>query len=192
MELQGMSENLQHQPNEAVDRKKHEGALTGAADFLKSQYIGRWGIVCTAKEQSIGQHMYNVWLLTRQWGPLVLGTPTEQRIAEELALTHDLAEIRTGDCPTPFKTPDVKQALNELEISIYNTVPAPAAVKDLVKFCDTAESILFLKLYGLGRHAYEVRELLCQQMWTRLERSLFSTSERNLLRDYFTDTFHDT
>ena len=187
-----MSEILQHQPNEAVNRIKHQGELKGAADFLKSQYISRWGIVCTAKEQSIGQHMYNVWILVRQWGPLVLNAGTEQQTAEELALTHDLAEIRTGDCPTPFKTPDVKQALHELELSIYYPVPASPVVKDFVKFCDTAESILFLKLYGLGRHAYEVRELLCEQMWARLDKSTIASDARDKLRDYFTEAFHDS
>jgi hypothetical protein len=192
MEPLGMPEALQHQPNEAVHRIKHRGQLSGAADFLKSQYVSRWGIVCTAREQSIGQHMYNVWILVRQWGPMVLDAGPEQQIAEELALTHDLAEIRTGDCPTPFKTPDMKQALHEMEISIYQPVPASPAVKDFVKFCDTAESILFLKLYGLGRHAYEVRELLCEQMWTRLSKSTISIEVQHSLRDRFTETFHDT
>lgn len=187
-----MSETLQHLPTQAEHRIKHQGPLNGAADFLKSQYISRWGIVCTAKEQSIGQHMYNVWILVRQWGPVALASAEDQRVAEELALTHDLAEIRTGDCPTPFKTPEIKAALHEMETSIYQPVPCSQAVKDFVKFCDTAESILFLKLYGLGQHATEVRELLCNQMWNRLGRTTIPDAARDRLRDLFTTAYHDT
>ena len=187
-----MSENLQHLPTMAVHRIKHQGPLDGVADFLKSQYISRWGIVCTARDQSIGQHQYNVWMLVRQWGKYADLTDLQQRTAEELALTHDLAEIRTGDCPTPFKTPEIKEALHEMELSIYSPVPAPPKVKQFVKFCDTAESILFLKLYGLGKHATEVRELLCEQMWKRLDSSGFSVDIQHTLRDKFTEAFHDT
>lgn len=168
---------------------KHTGQLSGAADFLKSQYINRWGIVCTAKEQSIGQHMYNVWLLVRAWGADAGLFPDERAMAEELALTHDLAEIRTGDCPTPFKTPDVKAALTELEQSIYPVKDVPQNVKQFVKFCDTAESILFLKLYGLGEHAADVRQLLTEQMQSRLSNSDLPVDS---LMSLFTSAYHDT
>lgn len=168
---------------------KHTGQLSGAADFLKSQYINRWGIVCTAKEQSIGQHMYNVWLLVRAWGADAGLFPDERAMAEELALTHDLAEIRTSDCPTPFKTPDVKAALTELEQSIYPVKDVPQNVKQFVKFCDTAESILFLKLYGLGEHAADVRQLLTEQMQSRLSNSDLPVDS---LMSLFTSAYHDT
>jgi hypothetical protein len=170
---------------------KHTGPLKGAADLLKSQYVDRWGIICTAKQQSIGQHMYNVWILVTEWGHAVLSAE-ELPSAKELALTHDLAEIRTGDCPTPFKTPEMKAALDELEQDIYATVPVTGRVKELVKFCDTAESVLFLKLYGLGSHAVDVRELLATQMWSRLEQSSFTKPEQTKLHDLFIATFNDT
>ena len=187
-----MSELLQHHQQQPHLTNKHVGKLEGAADFLKSSYISRWGIVSVSKEQSIAEHMYRVWILVRQWGPLVSLTHSEQAVAEELALTHDLAEIRTGDCPTPFKTPAVKEALTELEQSIYPELPASGRSKQFVKFCDTAESVLFLRMHGVGKHAHEVQELLAQQMWARLGKSLFSPHDHSTLIDHFTRTFHDT
>ena len=170
---------------------RHTGPLKGAADFLKSQYISRWNIICCAKQQTIAEHQYLCYLLVREWGPKVL-TDQELACAKELALTHDLAEIRTGDCPTPFKSPEVKAHLKEVEEGIFSPIPVSGRVGQLVKFCDTAESILFLKLYGLGRHAEDVRELLAVQMWRRLADSLFNMDERLTLHDQFNEAFHDT
>lgn len=181
-----MSSN--HRPN--PDR--HSGPLHGASDFLKASYITRWCIVNTTKHQSIAEHQYNVWTLVRQWGMHAGLSAKEQAQAEELALTHDLAEIRLGDIPTPVKlNQSLKEQLTGLEERIYPTVPVPGRVKQLVKFCDTAESILFLKLYGQGRHASDVQELLAVQMWERLSNSLFSKTEQQLLHDHFNQTFND-
>ena len=85
----------------------------------------------------------------------------------------------------------VKQALGELEMEICPQIPVTPKIKQLVKHCDTAESVLFLKLYGLGKHADDVRELLAVQMWARLKDSLFSTNQRQKLHDLFNETFHD-
>ena len=169
---------------------KHSGPLSGAHDFLKASYISRWGIVCVSKDQSIAEHMWRVWALVRQWGPTLGMDAGEQRIAEEHALTHDLAEIRTGDCPTPFKSAEVKKALEELDESIYPSVLVDKTSKAgaFFKFCDTAESIFFLHIYGLGKHAFDVRELLGRQMWERLERSSLSDDEQTTLRGLFLET----
>lgn len=181
-----MSSDYRPNPN------RHSGPLNGAADFLKASYISRWCIINTTKHQSIAEHMYNVWTLVRQWGRHAGLSLKEQAQAEELALTHDLAEIRLGDIPTPVKlNQTIKEQLVELEECVYSVVPVPGRVKQLVKFCDTAEAILFLKLYGQGKHASDVRELLAVQMWERLSNSLFSKTEQQLLHDHFNETFND-
>lgn len=171
---------------------KHSGPLKGAADFLKAQYISRWGIVNTARHQCIAEHMWGVWLLVSEWGPKLGLNPKDQKLAENWALTHDLAEIRTGDCPTPFKTPEVKKALDELEQEIYAgfSVDKNTAVGAFCKFADTAESILFLKLNAVGQHAIDVRELLSKQMLKRLDESCIPEEKRLLLCTLFTDAYH--
>jgi len=171
---------------------KHQGRLAGAADFLKASYVSRWGIVCVSKDQSIAEHMYRVWQLTRAWGPLANLTSSEQACAEEHALTHDLAEIRTGDCPTPFKGVQIREALSRIEESIYPSLPVTGRVKEFVKYCDTAEAILFLKLHGQGQHAADVAELLQQQMLKGLDESAFAPLIKQQLIEAFQSTHDDT
>lgn len=151
----------------------------------------------TAGVQSIAEHMYRVWVLVRQWGPVAGLDPIQQIHAEEWALTHDAAEIRTGDNPTPHKTPQMKKWLTELEHDI-----CPGAIdterrmrpatQDFCKFCDTAEAILYLRVNGLGRHADDVRRLLEVQLSERLHKSALAPETQAALHATFTDTYHDT
>jgi 5'-deoxynucleotidase YfbR-like HD superfamily hydrolase len=171
--------------------------LKTAAEFLRASHISRWGIVQTAHRQTIAEHMYRVWLLVRSWGPAAGLNPSEQRDAELLALMHDLPEIRTGDAPTPHKTPAVKEYLSGLEEQICPElrvveVFASDRVKDLLKFCDTAEAVLFLKVNGLGQHAANVQELLEQQMLSRLGDSSIGRDQQQALTKSFITTKHDT
>ena len=168
---------------------KHSGALDGAVDLLKASYIDRWCIVNTSKRQSIAEHMWRVWALARSWGADCGLTEVEQRSAEELALTHDLAEIRLGDVPTPVKQNAlIKEQLDRMEETIYSTIPVSPKVKLFVKGCDIAEAVLFLKHHGVGRHAYEVRELLSTQLWAKLDGASFYQT----FYDRFTDAYADS
>lgn len=166
-------------------------------EFLRASHISRWGIVQTAVRQNIAEHMYRVWLLVKQWGPLVRLTADEQFLAERLALIHDLPEIRTGDAPTPHKTADLKAHLAQVELMIYPELreleeQASASVLAMVKHCDTAEAVLFLEVNGLGFHARSVKELLRQQMLDRLAMSPFTLEQQSLLIDAFHTTLHST
>lgn len=158
--------------------------LTKPSEFLRASHINRWGIVQTTVRQSIAEHMWRVWQLTTHWGPLAGLNPMEQVDAEQLALTHDLAEIRTGDAPTPHKTPALKAHLASIEEQIMPQVvqherACTARTLALVKFCDTAEAILFLRVNGLGTHAAEVQELLEIQLRQRMLESPFTDDQRN-------------
>ena len=171
--------------------------LTTTAEFLRASHISRWGIVQTAVRQNIAEHMYRVWLLTRDWGPIVGLSPDQQFLAERLALMHDLPEIRTGDAPTPHKTTELKAHLAQIEQKIYPDLraledQADPATAALVKHCDTAESILFLRVNGLGTHAQQVCELLTQQMLDRLARAPFTDEQKAKLLDAFGTTKHAT
>ena len=150
--------------------------LVATSDYLRASHISRWGIVQTAVQQNIAEHMYRVWLLVRAFGPTIELGAMDQTLAEEIALMHDLPEIRTGDAPTPHKTPALKAHLAEIEQQIlpelhFLTEVASQEVLDLVKFCDTVEAILFLKVNGLGTHACDVCLLLESQMRARLSAS---------------------
>lgn len=177
--------------------KPHSGQLTDAADYLKSQYCTRWNIVACPK-QSIAEHMYGVWTLVRNWGPVIGIDAEDQSLAEEWALVHDLPEIRTGDAPTPHKTPEVKAWLEQVEHQVYPPLASiesrlrASGVFDLCKFCDTAESVLFLKLNGAGRHAADVEGLLFEQMQQRLAASGLSQHQQQTLISLFEQAYADT
>jgi 5'-deoxynucleotidase YfbR-like HD superfamily hydrolase len=171
--------------------------ITTTSEFLRASHISRWGIVQTAVRQNIAEHMYRVWLLVRDWGQIVRLNSTQQSLAERLALTHDLPEIRTGDAPTPHKTPELKAHLAQIEQQIYPDLrvledTADAHVIALVKHCDTAEAIYFLQVNGLGKHAHDVKDLLKRQMLDRLARSPFSIQQQSLLIEAFHTTLHHT
>lgn len=171
--------------------------LKTTAEFLRASHISRWGIVQTAMRQNIAEHMYRVWLLVRAWGPTVELSPDQQFLAEQLALMHDLPEIRTGDAPTPHKTAELKAHLAQVEQAIYPDLraledQADSTVAALVKHCDTAEAVLFLEVNGLGTHAQQVKQLLRQQMLDRLALSPFSLDQQSKLIDLFHTTLHAT
>ena len=175
---------------------RHQGKLEGAATFLRASHISRWGIVHTTSRQNIAEHMYRVWVLVREWGPSIRLPINEQVLAEEWALIHDLPEIRTGDMPTPHKTPEVKAWLNQLESDIFPPLDEVHKMEDVTaafcKFCDTAESILYLKINGTGQHAIDVRELLAEQMWDRLHKSPIDAVSQAALHGLFNDTYCNT
>lgn len=178
-------------------RQKHTGRLTGAADHLRASHISRWGIVRIAVPQNIAEHQYRVWTLVRLWGREINLQVDQQRLAEEWALHHDLPEIRTGDAPTPHKTPEVKAWLDTVEHEICPCVKEIeeqmyADTKDFCKYCDTAEAILFLRVNGLGQHASDVRRLLEDQMTRRLKQSAIPELIQDSLSTLFIDAYHGT
>lgn len=167
--------------------------LTTAAEFLRASHISRWGIVQTACKQNIAEHQYRVWLLSQCWADAAGLTATEKRNAGHLALIHDLPEIRTGDAPTPHKTPEVKAYLTDIEHQILPELQvierlATDRVKDFIKFCDTAEAVLFLRVNGLGRHAADVQDLLERQMIGRLSQSAIDPARQRQLIELFLTT----
>jgi len=160
------------------------------AELLRLSHIRRWGIVQTAVPQTVAEHSWRVWCLVRQWSEVVALTVEEKAWAEELALLHDVPEIRTGDCPTPAKSPEMKALLTEVEAEIYPPLAAlekeaNQCSKDYMKFCDIAESVIFLHVNGLGAHAKDVEKLLKKQAEDHIRSSpLFATDHKeNLIKE---------
>lgn len=171
--------------------------LKTAAEFLRASHISRWGIVATSKQQNIAEHMFRVWMLVSIWGRTLLNAD-EFQDALDLALLHDLPEIRTGDNPTPHKSPEVKKILADIEAAIFPGLAALEArispkTKELVKYCDTAEAVFFLKVFGVGEHARSVMHLLETQMLARATGSgVFTQEELAFLKGEFDKTKQDT
>ena len=155
------------------------------AELLRLSHIKRWGIVQTAVPQTVAEHSWRVWMLVRQWAQTAALTVEEYADSQELALMHDIPEIRTGDCPTPAKTPEMKEILTAAEHEIYPPLAkleksVNGCTRDYVKFCDMAEAILFLHVNGIGKHAKDVEKLLMKQAEDHIKSSEnFALSHRD-------------
>jgi 5'-deoxynucleotidase len=128
---------------------------------LKASEVKRWAIVRLTREQSVAEHMYNVFLLSDSIYEYVFNgafaTQVPSFTRQELihhALTHDLPEVLTGDLPTtlkPYIAPDALAAMEE-ETRARLWIGAPpdkdSQLACLLKIADTAEAMMFLHLNG--------------------------------------------
>ena len=163
--------------------------------MLRLSHISRWAIVQTATNQTVADHTWRVWLLGHSWWQHAGLEPDEWHATEQYLLLHDIHEVRTGDMPTPHKTPELKILLDDYEEALAPGVAAmykaltPRA-RQFAKYCDTAESVLYLKVCGLGAHAADVTRLLEHQMLDRLQAS--DLPGKHVLHSLFTDAYHGT
>lgn len=129
------------------------------ADCSRTQHVKRWHIVDMKKEQSVAEHSFMVALISRE----ILRLADEKAAAPksdhihyndfiqetlEYSLTHDLAEVITGDIPSPVKA-RLGNAVDWLEGDIDPKKPAVTPfVKNVVKLADYIEAAHHLKKYG--------------------------------------------
>ena len=127
---------------------------------LRSSHVMRWHMVRTARQQSVAEHSYRVYLIVQEIaGELELDT---YEIAESLALWHDLPEVVLGDVPTPTKRllggmGEEEAAVDQNYSDLMDTVDEYCPeIFALVKMADLAESIDFLRTEGIGARAREI------------------------------------
>lgn len=131
--------------------------------------VKRWHMIDITRENTLAEHTANVALLA-----VVLGRHNFSDLTELAwcALVHDLGETLLGDIPTHTKRNlGLKQVFKSAEALV---VPAffhghfRADVVRLVKLCDLADSIRFVRIHGTdtaARHAqrgleYQLAELI--------------------------------
>lgn len=126
---------------------------------LRASHVKRWHIVETLRPQTVAEHTFNVMVTAEEIVKVLNMNETIRNEVMQYALVHDIAEVVTGDIPTP-----VKQVLNsELCVVESHAIPLPEVrntSKDIVKLADLLESIVFITMYGIGKHAQDVRQYL--------------------------------
>lgn len=82
------------------------------------------------------------------------------------AMTHDSAENRTGDIPSPTKRRilertgvDINDVFQDFDVCDHSMLPKH--VIEIVKAADHVEGILFLSENRMGRHADAVYDDIC-------------------------------
>jgi len=132
---------------------------------MRIQAVKRWHMIDTTRQQTMAEHSANVAMLAML---IALQTPVfhfdnPQHIAAA-ALVHDVPEVFTGDIPTHTK-PHLS-GLGVLEMAVTHPIfkiPVSENTRALIKICDLADGIRFIRLHGVDATARHAREGLEEQ-----------------------------
>lgn len=131
--------------------------------IMRLQAVKRWHMIETNRTQTLAEHSANVALLA-SW--IAFTSPLESfsnpRDIATMALLHDMPEAFTGDIPSHSK-----RHLSGIDRLEEGTMPSDFTLlfppptendKMLLKMCDLADGIRFIRTHGVdatGVHAQE-------------------------------------
>lgn len=143
---------------------------------MRLHAVKRWHMIDTTRQQTLAEHSANVALLAMMiamTSPIFLFNTGP--IVAAAALVHDIPEAFTGDIPTHTKKH--LTGLDNLEESVTHPIFAPmnisAATALLIKICDLADGIRFIRLHGVDLTARHAREGLEAQFKKKLHEAQF-------------------
>lgn len=140
---------------------------------MRLQAVKRWHMIDTTRTQNLAEHSANVAMLAAM---IAFSAPcfwfdSHTSIAMA-ALSHDIAEAFTGDIPSHTKRylPDIK----ELEASVIHPIfklgpDVNPQSKILIKLCDLADGIRFIRLHGVDMTAAHAQEGLEDQLIAKFD-----------------------
>lgn len=141
---------------------------------MRLQAVKRWHMIETTRVQTLAEHSANVAALAyviAKTAPQMFFGPAENIAA--CALVHDIGEAFTGDIPTHTKK-YINGGLTDLENTVIPDIfkrEIPAEQKKLIKFCDLADGIRFIRLHGVDITAKHAQTGLEQQMQWKVQES---------------------
>ena len=114
----------------------------------RMKYIARWGLMRSARTESLSEHTADTAILAHTLGLIsrnVMGSDVRPETLAAAALYHDAGEILTGDMPTPVKYKDraLKQAYKSVEREAAKSLAAlaPPALRADMEACLTASQL---------------------------------------------------
>jgi hypothetical protein len=144
---------------------------------MRMHSVKRWHMIDTTRQQTLAEHSANVAMLIMliaSTAPMfTFGNPAMLAAA---ALVHDIPECFTGDIPTLTKRS--LQGLESLEDKVTPAVFKMELAGDsaaLLKMCDLADGIRFIRLHGVdatARHAREGLELQLRRKFDHADTEL--------------------
>lgn len=141
---------------------------------MRIQAVKRWHMIDTTRTQNLAEHSANVAMLamliahTAPAGIFDLYTDVGA-----VALVHDLPEAFTGDIPSHTKkmiggVDDLEKLVTPKNF-IFECRPS---TKILVKMCDIADGIRFIRLHGIDMTAAHAQEGLEDQILKIFDRAV--------------------
>lgn len=129
-------------------------------DLYRMADIKRWHIVRMDQKQSVAEHSFFVTLLSMRLASAI-GAPVGR--ITQWALLHDAEEAWTGDIPSPLNTGNslpLKDMLGDMYIGHISPI-----TRHVVRICDIAESIKFIRRNGHSRHCDMIEEQSLKKLW---------------------------
>lgn len=140
--------------------------------IMRLAAVKRWHMIDTTRIQNLAEHTAIVSLLAWQIAHKCPGMYFPPLDCMLHAMVHDLAEAFTGDVPSHTKRLIGKPSINAVEEALlpssFKLEESSQSVKDLIKLCDLAEGIRFIRLHGVDLTAGHAQEGL-EEQYTRLE-----------------------
>lgn len=137
---------------------------------MRLHAVKRWHMIDTTRQQTLAEHSANVALLAMmitRTAPINIHLDNHILMAAA-ALVHDVEEAFTGDIPS-----HTKRMISGLEV-LENEIVHPAMIiqvnvdsSALIKLCDLADGIRFVRLHGVDLTAEHAKEGLEDQLLQR-------------------------
>lgn len=133
----------------------------GLEAVMRFHAVKRWHMIDTTRIQTLAEHSANVALLAyyiAKTAPGMAFGPANH--VATYALMHDLPEVFTGDIPSITKPhlAGVASLEKALLPKLFNIEENDAGIRLLVKICDLADGIRFIRLHGVDSTARLARE----------------------------------
>lgn len=141
--------------------------------IMRLQAVKRWHMIDTTRTQNLAEHSANVAVLASMIAYTAPNFWFDSHPAVAMAaLIHDIAEAFTGDIPSHTKRH--LQGIKELEDEMVHPVFRLAVEindnsKALIKLCDLADGIRFIRLHGVDMTASHAQEGLEDQLIAKFD-----------------------
>jgi len=137
---------------------------------MRLHSVKRWHMIDTTRQQTLAEHSANVALLAMMIARTApINFFDDANAIAGAALVHDIEEAFTGDIPTHTKRR--LRGINELEAEVIHSafiINVNINSLILIKLCDLADGIRFVRLHGVDMTAAHAQEGLEDQLCERI------------------------
>jgi len=149
-------------------------------EAYRAIYIKRWAMVSTTKPQSLAEHTFGVITIALAIAEIKHVLHLRHEIIEQ-AYIHDMAEVYTGDVPTPTKRIFATTALNRFEkscsyVGMSHQGSTSQLVNSIVKMADLVEACVFLHNHSDCNYGKSVLR--------EMEKELYDSEDEAALKIY--------
>ena len=133
---------------------------------MRIQAVKRWHMIDTTRTQNLAEHSANVAMLAMLIAATApINSFDTHTYVGAVALAHDLPEAFTGDIPSHTKKR--LQGVDGLEKIVTPSLfvlECRTSTSILIKMCDIADGIRFIRLHGVDMTAAHAQEGLEEQI----------------------------